>query len=38
MKSNVFSPQRKDKIKLIRSVCEGIILISLLVIIIRSLL
>ena len=38
MKSNVFSPQRKDKIKLIRSVCEGIILISLVIIILKALL
>ena len=38
MKSKVFSAKRKDKIKAIRSVCEGIILITLLIIILKALL
>ena len=38
MKSKAFSAKRKDKIKAIRSVCEGIILITLLIIILKALL
>ena len=38
MKNNGFSAERKDKVKILRSIGEGIILISLLIIILKSLL
>lgn len=38
MKSNGFSAERKDKVKIFRSICEGIILISLLIVILKALL
>lgn len=37
MKSNSFSPEKKDRIKLIRSIVQGIILLMLLVIILTAL-